>query len=52
MTNKELHKLIEEFISKQNDIDKDEWYCTEKKIAEIIFRNFKDFLKNVCKKRI
>ena len=45
MTNKELMRLIEEFIEDLQDTDEDEWYGSSRDFAIGVMDWFKAFLK-------
>ena len=52
MTKGEVYSLIAEFIDEQCDVVKDEWYTTEKDLAEYILGRFKEYVKDYRKDTI
>ena len=40
MTKKELKRLMEEFISRQDNYDKDEWYGTRQEFVADVLTDF------------
>lgn len=46
MTDKELDKLIVEYLVNQPDTDEEEWYCTPREFAESIMEDFRNFLRD------
>lgn len=42
--NKKLQLLFDEYLATLDDKDKDEWYTTERRLSEIIFQNFIEWL--------
>lgn len=44
MTKKELAKAMYEFIESQDSNKKDEWYCTDRCLADQFIREFAEFI--------
>jgi hypothetical protein len=44
MTKGEFNKKVKEFLQTQDDFDKDEWYATDKDMAEEVTNKLRKFM--------